>query len=298
MITTLRNATATLSLATLLASCGGGDGGGGMASTPPPVTYKTLAELSGDQTFQSGGITGVPVGPELRNQSTLAFGQGVEIRYSAATDSYNLNNGSGLVVEFAPAQVVNRNDTTVTWQKPAGNGAVDFLSISNPSVNGVKLSYALFGNWTHYQPGADRSYSLVGGVPTQATDVPRSGSATYATQVVGLAARSGQGYYLIGESTGTFSANFGSNSVSTSLTLAGKAPNSTVVTSFGNFNGTGTISSSGPGFTGTLSGSNASGAFSGAFFGPRGIEAGYTFFLNGSTDTTLSVQGALFGKKN
>lgn len=297
MITTLRNATVTLSLATLLASCGGGDGGG-MASTPPPVTYKTLAELTGDQTFQSGGITGVPVGPELRNESTLAFGQGVEIKYFAATDTYNLNNGSGLVVEFTPANVTQENDTTVTWQKPSGNGNLDVLSISSPSVNGVKLSYTLLGNWTHFQPGAERSYGLVGGVPTQASDVPRSGSATYSTQVVGLAARNGQPYILFGESTGTFSANFGSNSVNTSLALAGKLPGSSTVTQIGNYDGTGTISSSGPGFTGTLSGSNASGAFSGAFFGPRGVEAGYTFFLNGTTDTTLSVQGALFGKKN
>jgi hypothetical protein len=286
--------TATLSL--LLASCGGSDGGG-MASAPPPVTYKTLAELSGDQTFQSGGITGKPNGPELKEESAIAFGQGVEIKYFAATDTYNLNNGSGLVVEFTPANVTDRNDTTVTWQKPNGVG-IDVLSISNPSVNGVKLSYVLLGNWTHLAPSAERAYSMVGGVPTQAGDVPRSGNATYSTQVVGLAAKGGQPYVLFGQSTGTFSANFASNSVSTSLTLAGKLPGGTAVTAIGNYSGTGTISSSGPGFQGTLTGSDASGAFSGAFFGPRGVEAGYTFFLNGTTDSTLSIQGALFGRKN
>ncbi|MBB4615186.1 transferrin-binding protein-like solute binding protein [Novosphingobium taihuense] len=288
-------ATATMFPAFLLASCGGGSDGG-MASTPAPV-YKTLAELSGDQTFQSGGIVGDPAGIELRSESTVAFGQGVEIKYFAASDTYNLNNGSGLVVEFTPAQVVNRNENTVTWQKPNGP-VLDTLSISNPSVNGVKLSYVLLGNWTHIEPSNGRAYSLVGGVPTQAGDVPRSGSATYSTQVVGLAAKSGSPYLLFGESTGTFSANFASNSVSTSLTLAGKLPGNNAVTAIGNYSGSGTISSSGPGFQGTLTGSNASGAFSGAFFGPRGAEAGYTFFLNGTTDSTLSVQGALFAKKN
>lgn len=45
----------------LLASCGGGGGGGSVGSTPTPVyTYKTLDQLSGDQTFQSGGIAGQP----------------------------------------------------------------------------------------------------------------------------------------------------------------------------------------------------------------------------------------------
>lgn len=289
----------TTSIATLpllLASCGGGDGGG-MSSTPPPAVYKTLAELNGDQTFQSGGITGVPNGPELTNESAIAFGQGVEIKYFAASDTYNLNNGSGLVVEFTPAHVVNRDADTVVWQKPSGIN-VDSLSITNPSVNGVKLSYTLLGNWTHFQPSNSRTYDLVGGVPTQSGDVPRSGSATYSTNVEGLAAKSGSPYFLSDDSTGTFSANFGTNSVSTSLTLAGKALGATTVTTIGNYNGTGTISSTGPGFSGTLTGSNASGAFSGAFFGPRGVEAGYTFFLNGTTDTTLTVRGALFGKKN
>jgi len=45
------------------------------------------------------------------------------------------------------------------------------------------------------------------------------------------------------------------------------------VANFGTFNGTGTLTGSGPGFTGTLTGTTANGIFSGGFFGPEAAKA-------------------------
>src|SRR5262249_47517504 len=142
----------------------------------------------------------------------------------------------------------------------------------------------------------------IGGVPTGASDMPRTGSATYSAGTGGAAFQKKTNYTLRGNSTATFSANLASNSVATALALAGGAatgdppqPTPGPLVQFGTFNGTGTISSSGPGFTGTLSGANGvTGNFSGAFFGPKALEMGYAWFLNG---TGLNAVGSAVGVK-
>ncbi|ABD25636.1 hypothetical protein Saro_1191 [Novosphingobium aromaticivorans DSM 12444] len=285
----------------LLASCGGGGGGGSVGSTPTPVyTYKTLDQLSGDQTFQSGGIAGQPASDGRLVQTTKPFGQGIEIKYFAASDTYNLNDGAGLVAEFAPAdvRVVDEAAGAVQYQKVVGSD-LNVLTLINPRLNGVPLSYTTIGSWLHLSPSAaaTRFYLMVGGVPTQAGDVPRSGSATYTTAVGGGGTFNGTNYNFSANSTGTFSANFANNTVSTSVHLSGLPNGTTVGTPFdaGTYNGTGNISSTGPGFTGTLTGTAANGAFSGAFFGPRATEFGYAFYLDG---TGTQIQGTMVGKKN
>ena len=77
------------------------------------------------------------------------------------------------------------------------------------------------------------------------------------------------------------------------------AQGSNTPASFGSFTGTGTISSTGPGFTGTFSGTayNAfpvSGLLSGAFFGPQAAEMGYGYTLSAGG---FSAVGAVAGAK-
>lgn len=291
-----------LMLPLALAACGGGGGDTASTPTPPPATYQTLEQLTGDRTFQSGGIvTDVPpTGPT--NGRVATFGQGVEIRYFAATDTYSLNNGAGLVVDFGPANVTSTDavNGSVVYQKPNPNG-IDTLTIISPRINSVPLSYTLFGSWFNIRNAAiGQGYLMVGGIPTQNADVPRTGTATYAT-AVGAGGRFNNTVYTFNNtSTATFSANFGSNSVSTSINLIGTqagppgAPPGPSV-NVGTFNGTGTISATGPGFNGTLSGTAGNGVFAGAFFGPRGAEMGYNFFVSG---TNLNAQGSVAGRKN
>ncbi|MEP6868535.1 MAG: transferrin-binding protein-like solute binding protein [Novosphingobium sp.] len=129
--------------------------------------------------------------------------------------------------------------------------------------------------------------------------MPKSGTANYSVTVGGaLAAVTGGNYLLTGNSTGTFSADFAANTVSTSITIAG-TPQPVVsgapVTSFGTYTGTGTVSSNA--ITGTLTGTNATGGFSGAFFGPQALELGVSYYLNNTGSTPFNAVGGIVGIK-
>jgi hypothetical protein len=54
-----------------------------------------------------------------------------------------------------------------------------------------------------------------------------------------------------------------------------------VATNFGTFTGTGSVSSGGPGFSGTLTGTGANGIFTGLFLGPQAVEMGFGYVLSG-----------------
>jgi hypothetical protein len=253
--------------------------------------------MSGNRTFQTAGVR-VTTGPAgFSDAGIQALGSGVTVAYTASSDSYTLTAPDNTTATFAPSDVVpSAAPNAQVWMKPSvipsEAPAVEqgSLTLAVPVVNGVPLSYTIFGSWAYRDAGQPRTWLAVGGVPTVASDMPRTGGATYSMAAGGAAFQPGAApITLDGYSTATFSADFAGNSVTTALTLAGQpstaGPISTgpSVIAFGTFSGTGTIAGSGPGFTGTLSGANgAAGSFSGAFFGPAAREVGYAWFLNGA----------------
>lgn len=284
-----------------LSACSGGSGGGGLSSTPTPTpaSYTKIVDMTGDRTFQTGGVqynTG-PTG--FSNASTQTFGSGVTVAYTVANDSYRLTAPDGSTVTFDPsnAQTPPPGSNAQVWVKITGTTRDQFF-LSVPSVSGVPLSYTLTGSWGRFDTtnGTGLVRLAVGGAPTIASDMPKTGTATYSTAIGGSAVVPGTAapYTLTGSSTATFSANFGTGAITTAMTLGG-TQTGPAVTNFGTFNGTGTLTSAGPGFTGTVSGTGANGVFSGAFFGPQALEMGYQWSINGSA---LSAAGTVTGRKN
>ncbi|GAA0310796.1 hypothetical protein GCM10009087_21070 [Sphingomonas oligophenolica] len=286
----------------MLSACSGGSGGALVSTPTPPASYTKIADMTGDRTFQTGGIQYNSAPSGFSNTSTFAFGNGVTVAYTAASDSYKLTAPDGSTVTFDPSniQAPPAGSTTQVWAKTAGT-IHDQFSLSVPTVSGVPLSYTLTGSWQHFDTATNTALVrlAVGGAPTIASDMPKTGTATYSTTVGGAANMPGgatPSYLLTGNSTATFSANFGTGAISTTLTLAGTQPSTgATVTNFGTFTGTGSIGSGGPGFTGTLAGTGANGVFSGAFFGPQALEMGYDWSLNGGSFTAV---GAVTGRKN
>jgi hypothetical protein len=264
---------------------------------PPPPAYTKIADMTGDRTFETGGVQYATSTTGISNATAQAFGSGVTIAYTQATDSYRLTAPDSSTVTFDPSNAVApAAPNTQQWTKVSGP-VRDDLSLTVPTVDGVALSYTVVGAWQHADSSTGQALTrlAVGGAPTLAADMPRTGTATYATETGGTALRFGTPYALGGHSSATFSADFARNTVTTSLTLAGTPqPGGTAVTSFGTFNGTGTIASTGPGFTGTFNGGSAIGAFSGAFFGPRALEMAYSWYLNGGD---FSAAGTAAGVK-
>ena len=294
-----------MTLGLLLSGCGGG--GDGVASMPPP-TYTKLADLSGNQTFQSAGVGYKISNGTLPSYSTQKFGAGVTIAYTASTDSYTLTAPDGATDTFSSSTNVPPPGFTPTPNVlTLFNSAGGTFSLSTPTLNGVAMSYLAMGSWDHLQNGAESYYLAVSGVPTIASDMPKSGTANYQTAVHGVQIQAGAIYDLSTASTATFSADFGAGTIATTLHLAGSRYNPVTMTTgtepptdWGSYTGSGTIASGGPGFSGTLTSTpsssvSASGEFAGAFFGPQAKEMGYTWLLN--APSILRAQGVAVGTK-
>jgi hypothetical protein len=136
---------------------------------------------------------------------------------------------------------------------------------------------------------------FVFGIETLPSDLPKIGTATYATHIDGLFAGT-SGLYVLGGNS-SFSANFGAGTVSFSMTPVGTNPVDSSTKSFGTLSGTGTINSAGPSFsadTGTRAPGTYGAALLGQFFGPAATEIGGTFTMTGDDGRGT---GVLIGKK-
>lgn len=281
-----------------LSGCGGG-GGGEVASTPNPAvptTYPRMADVATSgrsYSFQTTGVAYDASPSGFVPRSTFVMGAGGTIAYNAANDTFTVTapigggpDGSGPT--FTGADIQSSSPEAVSFIKMTG-------SIQDSVTLTVPMTYAMITVWNRqdFAGGGTTGRISIGGSQTLAGDMPRSGSATYAVQVGG-AARAGGATYNLTSSTANFTANFAANSVQTSLNLGGSIAPGGPVTNFGTFSGTGTISTSGPGFQGLMSGTGASGMFAGAFFGPQGAEVGYGYALSGSS---FSAAGVLVGTK-
>ncbi|MBV1691745.1 transferrin-binding protein-like solute binding protein [Novosphingobium sp. G106] len=257
----------------MLTGCGSGESGSVVSTpTPTPASYTKLSDMSGDRTLQTAGVQySQTVATGVTNSTSQPLGSGFSLAYTASSDSYKLTASDGTSVTFLPLdrQPTSPSMPNVQHWAQRTLACLDNFFLTAPTVGGVALSYTVIANWQHSPDLAVADVRLaVGGVPTLASDMPRTGSATYVAALDGFAQG---GSYLLGDgSTAAFSADFAHNSVSTAMTLAGTPvlPGGSI-TPFGTFNGTGTISSTSPGFTGTLNGNGATGLFSGAFFGPK-----------------------------
>lgn len=283
-----------LALPLALSACGGG---GGVASTPAPsASYQTLDQLTGNQTFQSAGYHYNSNGVD---RGTDSFGTGLTFAYNAASDTFTITTPTGLSATFDPSHFQPAQSTASARVFVKGSpSTTQVLVLNRPAIGGVPLSYAEVASF--FDVNTTTGWVAVGGVPTRSSDMPRSGSASYTAATVATITANGQPYTVNAStgSTATFSANFGANSVSTSVHLAGSPNGGGPVVDFGTVSGTGTISSTGPGFTGTFAGTSGPG-FSGAFFGPQGVEAAYGYnFISGYSGGSYEAFGVTVAKKN
>jgi len=285
-------------LGLLLSGCGGG-GGGGVASMPPP-TYTKLADLTGNQTFQSAGIHFVYGNNQVSGESIHKFGAGVTIAYNPTSDSYTLTAPDGATDTFSSSTSV----FPVGYTPPANatvlfNNTGSHLTIPTLSSNSLNLSYLSLDYWTHIQAGTQSIYYMVSGVPTLARDMPRSGTASYRTGIAGSVFQGALPTYIVTTgSSSAFSADFGAGTVSTTIHLVAAQPNASA-TDFGSYSGNGSIASGGPGFSGQLAPASgtalsAYGEYSGTFFGPQAQEMGYGWYVKGGG---ISAQGVVIGTK-
>ena len=281
-----------------LAGCSG-SGAGSVASVsgtpaatsnnvPVPVSV-TPAGLSPSTSFstamQSGTFVSIP--------STA----GTYVSYDAASNTYTLSGPSNTTLPSGKADPTEVN-VPQAISGTANFGTVTYLVThtgSGPfvySYTAVASVHSVLTSGVTSQTSVNDNLAVFG-MPTAASAVPRTGSATYALDVLGAFT-----------GTGTGNVNFASGSYNFSGNLAQGG-----IT--GTFSSNGTLASASNGFSGTIGVSlnqgaaTYNGSLGGMFFGPAAQELGATFVAspttsNGTLGTNVAnnpVVGAILGHR-
>lgn len=290
-----------------LGACSGG-GGGGIGSAPAPLNpvdqrNASLTDLKVSETLlgnaarmkyrvaASSAASGFdPTVPLVSN--TLG------IRYDAATQSYTVA-GDFTSPAFGPGQRTMSNATLTNYERQSGTRQENLSLFNAGSGNpGLALTYASYGAYqiidTGSGVGVDTTFFNYG-IRTGATDMPRTGTASYDTIVDGQFADA-SGVYALG-GTGSFEADFAAATVRSTLMLRGEHILSGSDKAFAPLSLDGTIRSEtiGQQFSATggdRNGTNAS--MQGMFYGPGAVEIGGVF---GVTTSDGRGAGAIVGRK-
>jgi hypothetical protein len=308
---TLLRLSCSLAALALLGACGGGGGGGPLSTPlppppPPPPNYSSFAAQSGNQQVPLSGVvlsridTSPPSGHITGDTAVTPapFSDGrLEISYDAADNSYTVRDGT-YSQEFLPADIRITDGTNgpafVNYVRNPGTRNSDYLSLYRPSGGGgdVALTYTTLAMSTRIAitDSADGKTTTtrtdafwgMGGFETVASDMPRTGTASYLGVLRGFSFDGPTTLNVSGQSRLT--ADFAAATVRAEL-FANRAGFSTLL-----LDGTGAIAAAR--FGGTITGGGFSGAFDGAFFGPSAAEIGFSFTTSDSAGRRIVGVGA------
>lgn len=277
-----------LALAVPLAGCGDG-GGGGVASTnepntpPSPPSKPTNDDLVGtlvSEAFVNDARTQNAYMPITAAQPNTATRNPLTIEYKASTQTYTVST-QGRTQDFGPAEkdaTLSTAEATV-YSRSAG-ALTETLALSTNSNDPATPDAPLFryvgsGLWQRTQTDASDSSATMDyftyGVPTPASAMPKSGTATFGVRVDGEAGYSN--YILVLKGGGRFSVDFASGNLAGSGTvdgyIAGELKRGGLI-----WSSQATLASGGTTFSGSFSTLYQPGTINGRFYGPNHEEFG------------------------
>jgi hypothetical protein len=253
--------------------------------------------------------TGTP--PAYGNQANDGFNSGTTIEYNYADDSYKFTRADGRSVNVGKGNLTpgarlggdspffSSTNASVYTVTNAGKVTQTVATLPPGDYGVVKMSHMAVTFWDIYygETGRHDQQWLVWG--NQTPTMPTTGSASYKLDGGiggnGFDSASGKYYqFLNGDSTGSLGVDFATGNINLLLHLIGaEAVAGGADKDFGNYTGTGAISSGTAQYGGTIAG-DGTGKFDGAFFGPDAAETGLTFFVNNGT---TGVNGVAVGQK-
>jgi len=221
------------------------------------------------------------------------------ITYDATSRSYTV-----VVKErsqqFLPSDRSDRIAGEAQYQATNESGLSDHLTLAPLGYStGTVNRYVALGYWQHDKvSGSDIQdldfHTFTYGMDTPATAIPRTGFASWDTDIFGLLTRPDERMRTM-QGTGRFDVDFAN---ATFLTT-GELAESDVVGSGGSstlqLDGGGTLTSDGR-LSGTISYSGASGSLIGGFYGPQAEELGASFLAVNKYGSVLN--GAMTGRRN
>lgn len=308
------------SICALLCACGGG--GDGVSSVPAPPSSSgnaSLTDLRVSQDFAghigmatyklSRDTSGVVREPGPTSSSMTVISE-TQIRYDARTQSYALIGTLMGSSTFGPGQELASSAASTAYRRVAGNQQDDLVLFKPGSGNPeMALTYASYGAWQRIADNGatlaiDTSFFTYG-VETKASEMPKTGSATYQTKIDGQFADNRGVFVLTGDSQ--FEANFATGAVNFTMNPKGRNVVNGSLADFGRLMLTGRISTPSQSYQGNefYAETGRTGEYTanlnGAFYGPGASEMAATFVMGHGTATPGGEglgAGAVVGKKN
>ncbi|WP_448663589.1 hypothetical protein ACG3SL_02635 [Sphingomonas sp. CJ20] len=316
-----------------LSSCGGGKDS---TATPTPTTTPTptptasptytafpLAASAEFNTFvASTTYTGDPAGAVTlgvagiqgytdRVKLTLDVEPSVDNSITVVRENTEESRFTKTNLTVAPAttvpEFVFRTTSTATGAL-AGNFSQ--LEVLNNTVKakitsdaGLAFTNVGYGAWWRGDStaGAKRLTYTLFGYNTVPTDMPTTGTGSYASRVAGRLVSTSGGTTSVLKVSGTITTtvNFATGLVSLSMALSTLPADGSAAVPYGTFTGQGAYASGSNVFTGSFStGSPLSGPFTGAFYGSAAKEIGITFAGSGTVGAAdQRLVGVVLGKK-
>ncbi len=277
-------------------------------------TYNAGTSYTGDPT--AGAVTlGVSTTETLTSRVRLATDSAIStgtyvMRENTEESRFCVPTGqtctSTLVTPSAAAnpEFVFRTDDTTTAGKFTQveflNNVIPTTLTNDPALALTRVSYAAW--WRGDSTAAQKRLTYTAwGYSTALTDMPTTGTANYAATVRGRLVSVAGGATTISKVTGTvtFTVNFATGLVNTTLTLSTLPPGGGAAVAYGTFTGQGAIPVGQNQWTGSfITGSPLSGTLAGGFFGSQGEQIGVTFAASGTFGgADQRLVGVIVGKK-
>lgn len=242
-------------------------------------------------------------------QDAEPVGEGTQIDYDASADSYTFTRSDGVTVTVTPDDIDADGQLTgegglfgssegTVYVVEDGDITHTVAIVPPGTYEGITMNYMAISLWNRLDESgmapANEVQWQIWGNPTET--MPTTGTATYSLDgAIGAngfdssAGVAGAAYdFLNGDSTGELGVDFGSGDISVDMHLIGFDYVANASSDFGNFGGSGSITS-GAAYSGTF---DAGGEFHGSFFGPNAEETGFGFFIDNGT---LMVTGVAAG---
>ena len=270
----------TVAIATLLAACGGGGGSGDSGGSGGSGGIGSATPQSGFVLPAGSGSTVIALDSTNHDAAVVRYTSGgtASVSFGSVTRTWSVS-----------PKVVG--DVEVTESSDGRTVVVTARGGSGGSTSSSSLQYTSYGIWlesnaTSVLDGSSGEVtsvsSFVIGDPTPLAAMPRSGSATYRGQAVGVELRGAQ---LPRTLSGPFDASvdFNSGRIDATADLSGAGDGS----AFGRVTMSG-LAISGNRFSGSAGASGYTGSVKGGFSGPSASELGGAFELDGAS----TVHGA------
>lgn len=280
-----------LALAVLLAACGDG---GGVASTnspnpppspPPKPTNDDLVGSLVSEAFVNDAKTQTAYQPITSAQPNTVTSKPLTIEYKASTQTYTITT-QGRTQDFGPAQKdATLSNAAATVYKRSEGALTETLSLSTNTTDPGTPDAPLFryvgaGLWQRTQTDGPNATTTMDyftyGVPTPASAMPTTGTATFGVRLDGQAGYPQQNYVLTGG--GRFQVDFASGGLVGSGTID-RYRNSLYEGTL-NWTSQAKLKAGSTTFSGSFNFGARPGAIDGRFYGPHHEEFGAVWSTN------------------